>query len=146
MLGVGGKHLRGGEYPPLPPPSAANVISFITFVMSSIISIIGYWSTVFAAIVIAEHFIFRRGHFKRYAVLDAWDVPRRLPPGIAALIAFAGAFGIIVPCMSQVWYEGPIARMGTGDIGVLTGFVVAGILYVPLRTAEKRWTSSREIS
>ncbi|KAF8056624.1 purine-cytosine permease [Lyophyllum atratum] len=103
----------------------------------NVLSIIGYWSTAFAAIVLAEHFIFRRRDFLLYDLED-WDKPRRLPPGIAAVLSFAGAFGVIVPCMSQVWYVGPVARMGTGDVGVLTGFVGAGGMYVVLRGLERR--------
>ncbi|KAG6865557.1 hypothetical protein C0991_001561 [Blastosporella zonata] len=102
----------------------------------NILSIIGYWSTAFAAIVIAEHLIFRKRDFRRYNVED-WDKPEKLPSGIAAILAFAGAIGIIVPCMSQVWYVGPIAR-SSGDIGILTGFVVAGGLYSLLRFLELR--------
>jgi purine-cytosine permease-like protein len=74
-----------------------------------------------------------------YNVQD-WDNPRRLPPGAAAVLAFAGAFGIIVPSMSQAWYTGPIASAGTGDIGIMTGFVVSGLLYLILRMLERRWT------
>ncbi|KAG6916943.1 hypothetical protein DXG01_004630 [Tephrocybe rancida] len=97
-------------------------------------SIIGYWSSAFAAIVITEHLVFRRRNFEHYNTED-WDKPKKLPSGIAAVLAFVGAIGIIVPCMSQVWYVGPIARV-TGDIGMLTGFVVAGGLYLLLRFLE----------
>lgn len=38
MLGVGGKHLRISEYPTQPLPSAQTVISFMTFVASSVLS------------------------------------------------------------------------------------------------------------
>lgn len=102
-----------------------------------IISIIGYWSTAFCAIVIAEHAIIRRSRWSSYDI-TAWDQPRRLPLGFAAVGAFVGSIGIIVPCMSQVWYEGPIAKAGTGDISMYTGFVLAMLLYVPLRILEKR--------
>ena len=61
---------------------------------------------------------------------------QKLPLGIAAALAFFGSFGIIIPCMSQVWYVGPIARAGTGDIGIFTGFVSAGMLYLVFRAAE----------
>ena len=40
--------------------------------------------------------------------------------------------------MSQVWYTGPIARSGTGDIGILTGSVVAAVVYVGARSVERR--------
>ncbi|KDQ60052.1 hypothetical protein JAAARDRAFT_32429 [Jaapia argillacea MUCL 33604] len=109
---------------------------YTTFV--DILSVIGYWSTAFAAIIFAEHFIFRKNKFSLYDI-DDWDQPRRLPPGFAAVLAFLGAFGIIVPSMSQAWYTGPFARAGTGDIGIETGFIAAGLLYVCFRRVERRF-------
>jgi purine-cytosine permease-like protein len=106
--------------------------------------VIGYWSIAFATITVCEHFVFRRCDFSTYNVED-WDKPRRLPFGVAAALAFAGAFGIIVPSMSQAWYTGPIARAGTGDIGIMTGFVVSGLLYLILRTLERRWTRKKVV-
>lgn len=100
--------------------------------------IIGYWTASFSAIVVVEHVFFRRSQFRRYNVED-WKDPRRLPLGIAAALAFFGSFGLIIPCMSQVWYVGPIARAGTGDIGIFTGFVSAAVLYLVFRAAELRW-------
>jgi purine-cytosine permease-like protein len=104
--------------------------------------VIGYWSIAFAAIILCEHFVFRRCDFSMYNVED-WDKRRRLPLGAAAVLAFVGAFGVIVPSMSQAWYTGPIAHAGTGDIGVLTGFVVSGMLYLSLRTLERRWMRTK---
>ncbi|TFK49312.1 cytosine-purine permease [Heliocybe sulcata] len=106
-----------------------------TFV--DIISVIGYWSAVFAAIVLVEHCVFRKGDFSLYS-LDYWNQSRRLPPGIAAVLSFLGAVAILVPSMSQAWYVGPIAQAGTGDIGVETGFFVAASLYLVLRAVERK--------
>lgn len=100
--------------------------------------IIGYWSASFAAIVMADHTIVRRGRWSSYNISD-WNSPRRLPLGVAAVLAFLGSIAIIVPCMSQVWYEGPIARAGTGDISMYTGFILGALLYVPLRYVEIEW-------
>jgi purine-cytosine permease-like protein len=99
--------------------------------------VIGYWSAAFAAIILCEHFVFRRQDFSMYNIED-WDKPYRLPPGVAAVLSFAGSFGIIVPSMSQAWYVGPIANSGVGDIGILAGFAVSGVLYLILRTIERR--------
>ncbi|KAI0634844.1 cytosine-purine permease [Trametes polyzona] len=107
---------------------------YTTFV--DVLSIIGYWSTVFAAIVIAEHLIFRKNDWARYD-LSQYCKPSELPLGIAAVLAFLCACGIIVPCMSQAWYVGPIANAGTGDIGVIVGFTLAAILYPALRAVER---------
>jgi purine-cytosine permease-like protein len=89
--------------------------------------------------------VFRHCDFSMYNVED-WNKPRKLPCGVAAVSSFAGAFGIIVPSMSQAWYTGPIARIGTGDIGILTGFVVAGMLYLVSRTLERRWMKTKWLS
>ena len=107
---------------------------YSTFV--NIINIIGYWSTIFSAIVIAEHLIFRRNDWSLYD-LSQWCTPRQLPPGLAALLAFLCGCGIVVPCMSQAWYEGPIAAAGTGDIGIIVSFVLTLIVYPVFRAMEK---------
>ncbi|PPQ88566.1 hypothetical protein CVT25_009946 [Psilocybe cyanescens] len=103
----------------------------------NVLSIIGYWATAFGAIVLVEHFIFRRASFQAYDVAR-WDQGRLLPPGIAAVTAFLGAFGIIIPCMQQTWFTGPIAKAGTGDIGVFVAAAATVILYTPLRAVERR--------
>uniref|UniRef100_A0A8H8CG71 Uncharacterized protein n=1 Tax=Psilocybe cubensis TaxID=181762 RepID=A0A8H8CG71_PSICU len=108
-----------------------------------ILSVIGYWSTSFGAIVLIEHFVFRMS-FESYDI-ERWDNAGLLPPGIAAVTAFLGSFGIIIPSMQQTWYTGPIAASGTGDIGVFTGAAVAVLLYTPLRAIERRlWPGRRD--
>uniref|UniRef100_A0A8H8CG34 Uncharacterized protein n=1 Tax=Psilocybe cubensis TaxID=181762 RepID=A0A8H8CG34_PSICU len=98
--------------------------------------VIGYWSTSFGTIVLIEHFVFRTS-FQSYDI-ERWDKAELLPPGIAAVIAFLGSLGIIIPSMQQTWYTGPIAASGTGDIGVFTGAAVTVLLYTPLRAIERR--------
>lgn len=66
-------------------------------------------------------------------------MPSALPLGLAALLAFLGSFGLIVPCMSQAWYEGPIASSGTGDIGIFVAIATTALLYVPLRALELKF-------
>jgi hypothetical protein len=46
--------------------------------------------------------------------------------------------------MSQVFYEGPISKAGSGDIGVIVGFIVAVGIYLVLRGIEKRATTERD--
>jgi hypothetical protein len=48
------------------------------------------------------------------------------------------SFGLVVPCMSQVWYTGPLA-VTTGDIGFEVALVLAPILYLPLRWLELKY-------
>ncbi|KAF9461710.1 cytosine-purine permease [Collybia nuda] len=118
----------------LVPVAIVGATRFYT-VLVNILSVIGYWSIVFSGIILTEHFVFRRHKFSNYHTED-WDNAKLLPTGFAAVFAFFGAFGIIVPSMSQTWYIGPIANAGTGDIGIITGFIVAIGLYILLRGIE----------
>ncbi|KAJ7199227.1 cytosine-purine permease [Mycena pura] len=106
-------------------------------VLVIILDLIGYWCASYAGIIFTEHVIFRRGNLALYK-LDDWADGSRLPPGIAALLAFLGSFALIVPCMAQTFYTGPIAKTGTGDIGLLVGFFGTCVLYAALRPIEKR--------
>ncbi|KAK7449207.1 hypothetical protein VKT23_013352 [Stygiomarasmius scandens] len=110
--------------------------------LESVLNLIGYWTASYAAIVLCEHFVFRRNKWSRYTIED-WGNARRLPLGIAAVLSLMISFGIIVPSMDQEWYTGPIAQAGTGDIGLLTGFFVAGIVYLVLRSVERAMTPDR---
>ncbi|KAI6045279.1 cytosine-purine permease [Pisolithus marmoratus] len=119
---------------------------YTTFV--DILSAIGYWSTVFAAIVLIEHVLFRRASFAEDAYpIATWDSPKLLPTGIPAILAFFCACGTLVPFVLQAWYVGPVAQDGSGDCGVYVGFVVAALTYAVFRGVErwhlkKRGTSS----
>ncbi|KAL4068575.1 hypothetical protein V8B97DRAFT_1973479 [Scleroderma yunnanense] len=116
---------------------------YTTFV--DILSVIGYWSTAFAAIVLTEHVLFRGGSFTEEAYpISMWDSARLLPSGIPAVLAFLCAFGTLVLFMSQAWYAGPVARHGSGDCGVYVGFIVAGVIYAVLRGLEKAHGKQRD--
>ena len=109
------------------------------FKLETISGVIGYWSTVFAVIVLMEHFIFRKNSWSSYDMI-LWNQPKRLPWGLAAVAAFAMSFAIIIPSMNQAWYTGTIARRGTGDIGIFVGSGVAFVLYLVFRSVEKAKT------
>ncbi|KAG2092522.1 cytosine-purine permease [Suillus discolor] len=102
--------------------------------------LIGYWSSVFAAIILTEHVLFRRASFSedQYPIAT-WASYTLLPSGIPAVVAFACGCGALVPFMSQAWYVGPVARHGSGDVGVYVGFVVGAITYALARGFEKWW-------
>ncbi|KZT00661.1 cytosine-purine permease [Laetiporus sulphureus 93-53] len=106
---------------------------------TDVLSIIGYWSIVHGVMVLVEHFLFRKVNFAAYNLED-WNRPRRLTPGIAAMSTFLCAFGIIIPCMNQAWYVGPIAKAGSGDIGIIVGSCVVCILYPVLRSVERMFS------
>jgi len=105
--------------------------------LENFIYIIAYWSAAFVAVVAVEHFVFRKGDCKSY-IIEHWDQPSKLPTGLAAIGAMALSFGLAVPCMSQVWYTGPLAKT-TGDIGFEVALVLAAIMYVPCRWIELKF-------
>lgn len=104
--------------------------------LTNFLGLIGYWASAYGAIILLEHFIFRRNNFASYDIAQ-WNQPRQLPTGIAALAAGAMSVALIVPCMDQVWFVGPIAEH-TGDIGFEVAFVISGIMYIPFRWLEIR--------
>lgn len=106
--------------------------------LENFVALIGYWSAAFVGIVGTEHLVFRRGRYDSYDHA-IWSSARELPLGVAALAAGVACFGLVVPCMDQVWFTGPIAET-TGDIGFEVAFVLASLVYVPLRYLEKRLT------
>ncbi|KAG1729730.1 cytosine-purine permease [Suillus lakei] len=111
---------------------------YATFV--DILNIVGYWSSGFSAIILIEHVLFRRASFSedRYPI-TTWASYTLLPSGIPAVVAFVCACGALVPFMSQAWYVGPVARQGSGDVGIFVGFVVGTIVYAFARGFEKMW-------
>ena len=104
--------------------------------LENFIGLIGYWAAAFVAVVVVEHTWFRRSDCTTYAH-EIWDSPKSLPIGIAAVAAALCSVALIVPCMAQIWYTGPIAAT-TGDLGFEMAFVVTGLLYLPFRVIEKR--------
>ncbi|RYO98455.1 hypothetical protein DL763_002191 [Monosporascus cannonballus] len=106
--------------------------------LENFIAMIAYWSAAFVAVVIVEHLAFRRGRYETYDH-DAWNCTSRLPLGVAALTSATLSFALVIPCMNQMWYNGPIA-VKTADIGFEMAFAVTAFLYLPLRALEKRYT------
>ncbi|KAL4253400.1 purine-cytosine permease (2.A.39) family protein [Abortiporus biennis] len=83
---------------------------YATFVQ--ILSFIGYWLAPFTAIILVEHILYRQATWSSYKVQSSWNKPNRLPKGFAAITTFIITIGIIVLCMEQEWWTGPIARSG----------------------------------
>ena len=106
--------------------------------LTNLLGLTGYWAAAFIAVIFLEHIYFRRQDSRNYEVA-AWNDPRKLPLGIAAAAASIGSFAVVVPCMDQTWFTGPIAKI-TGDIGFEVAMAATGILYVPSRLIEKRVT------
>lgn len=107
--------------------------------LENFVGVIGYWSSAFIGIILTEHLLFRRARFSSYTEDEtAWNDSKKLPPGIAAISAAVLCFGLVIPCMGQIWFTGPIAEK-TGDIGFEVAIVMSALLYVPLRTMERRF-------
>ncbi|OKP12207.1 Purine-cytosine permease fcyB [Penicillium subrubescens] len=108
-------------------------------VLENFMHFIGYWLAIYEGIAITEHFVFRRG-FSGYHPED-YDMRDKLPPGIAALLAFCCGVVGMVTGMSQSWYVGPIARSAGpaptgGDVGFEIGFAFAAVSYAIFRAIE----------
>jgi purine-cytosine permease-like protein len=87
-------------------------------IFTNFLALMGYWVSIWVAIIIEEHLIFRK-----YRGLgwnwEAWNDPKKLPVGLAAFIAFIIGWVGAILCMAQVWYIGPIsAEIGQygGDV------------------------------
>jgi purine-cytosine permease-like protein len=80
-------------------------------ILSNFLSILGYWIAFFVAILLEEHYIFRRpgGTLGGYD-FTAYDDARRLPVGIAGILAICFGIAGAVVGMAEVWYIGPIAK------------------------------------
>lgn len=72
------------------------------------LSLIGYWTIIWVVMTIEEHAIFRRATGYDWA---AWNSPRLLPVGCAALVAFLVGWAGAVLCMDETYFVGPIAAL-----------------------------------
>ncbi|KAG8776445.1 hypothetical protein FRC12_000910 [Ceratobasidium sp. 428] len=117
------------------PLAIVGVTRFQTTLVN-FLGLVGYWTSTFVAVLIVEHVVFKCCDFGRYNI-SIWNSSGQLPPGLAAIGACVSGFGMIVVCMSQVWYTGPVAKL-SGDIGLEIGFVLTALCYLPLRILEQR--------
>ncbi|CEH16636.1 60s ribosomal protein L34 [Ceraceosorus bombacis] len=62
--------------------------------------------------------------------------PNKLPTGLAALATSVLSVAIMVPCMDQVWFAGPLARR-SGDLAFEVGFALSIVLYPPIRLVDR---------
>lgn len=109
-------------------------------VLENFMLLIAYWLAIYEGVAISEHVVFRRS-FRAYEP-DAYLDRARLPPGYAAIAAFAcGVVGAVLG-MAQVWFTGPIGKHAGaefgGDIGFELAFGFAATSYCGLRYFEKR--------
>lgn len=87
-------------------------------IFTNFLALMGYWVSVWIAITLEEHLIFRRQTGFKWEI---WNSKKKLPLGIAAFTAFVVGWIGAIMCMAQVWYIGPIAKqVGTygADVSV----------------------------
>ncbi|KAB8339161.1 hypothetical protein FH972_022096 [Carpinus fangiana] len=106
--------------------------------LRNFLSLLGYWCTSYAIILLEEHYIFRKGKFENYD-LEGWNDPSKLPLGIGAATAFG--LGVVAWCMgmSETWFIGPIAKTigdNGGDVANQMTLVVTALTYLPARHLE----------
>lgn len=106
--------------------------------LSNFTAVLGYWASLFVAVVLMEHLIIRKRNFGLYDT-SVWNDYRKLPWGIAALASAILSLGLVIPSMDQIWFSGPIAQR-SGDLGFELGFAICCIIYVPLRLLERQVT------
>ena len=100
---------------------------------TNFLALMGYWVSVWIAIILEEHLIFRRKSGFKW---ETWNQKNKLPLGIAAFAAFVVGWVGAILCMAQVWYHGPVAKLvGTygADMGNYVGFGWAAVVFPGLR-------------
>ena len=105
-------------------------------IFSNFLALMGYWIEIFICIVLEEHLIFQREIGFDWT---AWEDKKRLPLGIAALIAFLFGWMGAIFGMYQAWYVGKLAILVGdygADLGVWVGCGFTLISFPPLRYLE----------
>ena len=95
-------------------------------IFTNFLALMGYWVSIWFAIVIEEHLIFRKWGGMGWN-WGAWNDRSKLPHGIAALIAFLVGWAGAILCMAQVWYIGPLAGLigeYGGDVSVVQSWLI----------------------
>lgn len=78
----------------------------LSTIVSNFVSLLGYWTVSFTIILLIEDQWFRR---REGYNLNAWDVPQKLPWGVAAVLALlTGYLAGGVTGMAQTWYIGKL--------------------------------------
>jgi len=76
----------------------------LSTIVSNFVSLLGYWTVSFTIILLIEDQWFRR---REGYDLNVWDVPGKLPWGLAAVVALlTGYLAGGLTGMAQVWFIG----------------------------------------
>lgn len=105
-------------------------------VLSNFLSILGYWVAFFFIVILEEHVLFRP--YLGYD-LTAYNSIRRLPVGVAGILACCVGAGCAVVGMAQVWFIGPVGKLfgkEGGDLGFEMAMAGTAVTYPVLRWIE----------
>ncbi len=109
------------------------------FKLEGFLLLIAYWLGAWNAVVLLEHFVFRKGNYP----VEDYENGSKLPVGIAAVVAMVVGIAIAFLGVNQAstfGYEGILSKqIGDADIGFPLAIVIAGVIYLVLR----RWELSR---
>jgi purine-cytosine permease-like protein len=70
-------------------------------VLSNFLSMLGYWVVGFVGCMVIEHYYFRPRN-DGYDV-DAWQDPKKMPPGLAGVVTMLTGYGMSFIGMVQTW-------------------------------------------
>ncbi|KAJ5128304.1 hypothetical protein N7526_006470 [Penicillium atrosanguineum] len=107
-------------------------------VFENFLALMGYWVAIWITLTLEEEFIFRR---KAGYDWTAWNSPKLLPIGLAALAAFLVGWAGAILGMNQTYFTGPIGNLVGGgiDFGIPLGASWSGIVFPCLRWLELKY-------
>jgi len=70
-------------------------------IFTNFLALMGYWVSIWLALVLEEHLIFRKWRTRGWD-WEVWNDRHLLPPGIAALVSFLVGWAGAILCMAQV--------------------------------------------
>lgn len=130
-----------GRYFALIPRVIWNTVAVIIFTVCAIagrenlaqiftnfLALMGYWLSIWVAIFLEEHLIFRND-MKLGWNWQVWNDRSKLPLGIAALVAFLIGWVGAILSMAQVWYIGPFAAMVEPEHGADVSLRITLLLF-----------------
>ncbi|KAG9569799.1 hypothetical protein KCU71_g4156, partial [Aureobasidium melanogenum] len=120
----------------------------LTDIMISVYSITGSLASIWFGVLFTEYVLFN----KSLGYNDKWllqEGERQYPLGLASSATFLLSCTVVVLCMTQTWFVGPIGfffKSSGLDLAILVGFIASVIFYLILRFVELRFIERRRSS
>ncbi|KAH0196349.1 hypothetical protein KCU99_g9457, partial [Aureobasidium melanogenum] len=117
-------------------------------IMISVYSMTGYFASIWFGVLLTEYILFNKcmGHNNKWLLQED---ERQFPLGLASSATFLLSCTVVVLCMTQTWYIGPIGfffKSSGLDLAILIGFIASVILYLILRYVELRFIERHRFS